>query len=63
MKWPPWKKTEEVGEARKAVADAHQSLRDVQERESAVRDVSKALKDIRERNHFADQLRVIMERR
>lgn len=63
MRWPPWKKTPGLGEARKAVADAHESLKSVRERESTVRDVSQSLKDIRERNHFADQLRIIMERR
>lgn len=49
-------------ESQQAILDATSSLRRVRERDTEVREISGALRNIRERNHFAEQLRVIMER-
>jgi hypothetical protein len=60
--WPfGRKRRESMTESQKAVKEATQSLKRVQERDPEVRAVSKTLKDIRERNHFAEQLKIIME--
>lgn len=53
---------EKIAESQKAVEEAHQTLRRVRARDSEVHAISGALKSIRERNHFAEQLRTIMER-
>lgn len=48
-------------ESQQAILDANAKWREAQERDPEVREVSGALKKIRERNHFADQLRTIMQ--
>lgn len=48
-------------ESEQAMLDADSSLREVEARDPEVRRVAKTLKEIRERNHFAEQLRTIME--
>lgn len=61
--WPFRRKNEvEVKESQQAILDAAESLRQVKSRDAEVHQISGALKNIRERNHFAENLRVIMER-
>jgi hypothetical protein len=48
-------------ESRKAILESTQKLREVRERDPEVHAVAQTLKSIRERNHFAEQLRIIME--
>jgi len=50
-----------VDKAQAALDDANANLKRTQERSPEVHEVSKALRIMRERNHFAEQLRVIME--
>lgn len=49
-------------ESQQAIVNATKKLREVRDRDDEVHQISGALKSIRERNHFAEQLRVIMER-
>lgn len=51
-----------IVESQQAILNATSELRQVQARDPEVHAVSGALKTIRERNHFAEQLRIIMER-
>lgn len=51
-----------IVESQQAILDATSELRQVKARDPEVHAVSGALKHIRERNHFAEQLRIIMER-
>ncbi len=61
--WPFRKKDKkDLKESTQAILDATESLRDVKSRDEEVHNVSGALKTIRERNHFAENLRMIMER-
>lgn len=48
-------------ESQQAILDATKTLRDVKAREKEVHEISGALRSIRERNHFAEQLRTIMQ--
>jgi hypothetical protein len=50
-----------IKESSQAVLDAEKAKKRVADRTPEVREVSGALRTIRERNHFAEQLRVIME--
>ena len=59
--WPFRRRKRGLNESQQAVLNATKSLREVRERDSEVHAVSKTLKAIREKNHFAEQLRVIME--
>lgn len=59
--WPFRRDKRAEKESQQAVLEAVESLRDVTSRNKEVHTVSKTLKDIRERNHFAEQLRAIME--
>jgi len=52
----------QIKDSQQAILDATKSLREVHERDTEVHELSGALRNIRERNHFAEQLRVIMER-
>jgi hypothetical protein len=61
--WPFRRHPSKIKESQQAILDATATLQRVQERGPEVRAVSKTLKEIRERNHFADQLRTIMEGR
>jgi hypothetical protein len=49
-------------ESEQAILDANRAKKRVEARTPEVRAISLSLKDIRERNHFADQLRIIIER-
>lgn len=60
--WPFRRNKKHLIESQQAILDATASLRDVKSRDDEVHEVSGALKNIRERNHFAETLRVIMER-
>jgi hypothetical protein len=58
----PWKRKKNGSvRSQQAILDANKSLERVQARDPEVHAVSRALKTIRERNHFAEQLRTIME--
>lgn len=63
--WPFRKKERlrRLRESQQAILDASASLREIKSRDEEVHQVSGALKTIRERNHFAENLRVIMEGR
>lgn len=61
--WPFRRKNPGMKESQQAILDAAQSLREVRSRDDEVHQVSGALRTIRERNHFAENLRVIMEGR
>lgn len=58
--WPFTRKNRSV-ESKQAIVDATASLRDVEARDSEVHAVSSALRAIREKNHFAENLRTIMQ--
>lgn len=61
--WPFRKRNrKEIVEAEQAMLDATKHLREVSARRNEVHQISGALRTIRERNHFAEQLRTIMER-
>ena len=49
-------------EAEQALIDASRAKKRVEDRTSEVRAISLSLRDMRERNHFAERLRVIIER-
>lgn len=53
---------QKMKDSQQALLDASESLHQVEARSKEVREISGALRNIRERNHFAEQLRVIMER-
>ena len=59
--WPFRKKHRGIKESQQAILDAAESLREVKSRDAEVHQISGALKTIRERNHFAENLRMIME--
>lgn len=60
--WPFRKKNAAgIKQSQQAILDAAESLRDVKSRDAEVHQISGALKTIRERNHFAENLRMIME--
>jgi predicted ATPase len=51
-----------IKESQQAILDATKTLREVRARDPEVREISRTLKEIRERNHFAENLRAIMQR-
>jgi hypothetical protein len=57
----PFSRHKNGSESRQALLDATKSLREVKDRDTEVHEVSTTLKAIRERNHFAEQLRTIMQ--
>jgi hypothetical protein len=60
--WPFRKRDRQaMKESQQAILEATRKLRDVQARDKEVHEVSGALRDIRKRNHFAEQLRTIMQ--
>lgn len=59
--WPFRRKNKAIRESQQAVLDATKSLREARERDPEVHAVAITLRAIRERNHFAEQLRTIME--
>ena len=62
MRFFPKRDKKRLKDSQQAILDATQSLREVREQEDEIHKISGALRNIREQNHFADQLRVIMER-
>jgi hypothetical protein len=56
------KHREELVASEQAILDATKAKKRVEDRNPEVRAVAKTLKEIRERNHFAEQLRIIIER-
>jgi hypothetical protein len=61
--WPFRKRNrKELVESERAILDATKQLHEVNSRENEIHQVSGALRTIRQRNHFAEQLRMIMER-
>ena len=61
MWFRPKNRDETPKESEKALCQATQNLHRTKARAPEVTEISKALKGLRERNHFAEQLRVIME--
>jgi predicted RNA-binding Zn ribbon-like protein len=57
----PFRRRKNGKESQQAILDATKALREVVDRDKEVRETSGALRLIRERNHFAEQLKVIME--
>lgn len=57
----PFRRNKNGKESQQAILDATKALREVADRDKEVRETSGALRLIRERNHFAEQLKVIME--
>lgn len=57
----PFSRHKNGSESRQALLDADASLQEVKARDQEVHAVSSTLKAIREKNHFAEQLRTIMQ--
>lgn len=49
-------------ESEQAILDANKAKKRVADRDQEVRAIANTLKAYRERNHFAEQLRIIIER-
>ncbi len=61
--WPFRKRNRQaIVDSEQAVLDAHRAVRRVEARNGEVHKISGSLRSIRERNHFAENLRSIMER-
>ena len=61
--WPFNKRhTQDIKESERAILRAQDELRRVKSRTTEVEQISGSLRLIRERNHFAEKLRIIMER-
>lgn len=54
---------ESGGEAKQALAEAEEALREIQERGEAVSTIATDARNIRERNHFAEQIEELIIRR
>lgn len=61
MRFFPRRDAKRMKDSQQAILDATKSLREVREKDDEVHQVSGVLKNIRERNHFAEQLRSIMQ--
>lgn len=62
--WFLRRRSSESGEeAKKALAEAQEALREVRERGEAVTTIATDAKNIRERNHFAEQIEELITRR